>query len=130
MTSIESTKQKMQLEKLKSLNSLLEVVILVVALFVILGPIMPAIENIFRRDVVVQPEQFTPVSLFENIDSTVNYVIVPSLGIEKEIIETDTIRKVHENVWRRPQGSSGASRHRPRSMPAPSRGWRWHPARR
>lgn len=108
MTSIESTKQKMQLEKLKSLNSLLEVVILVVALFVILGPIMPAIENIFRRDVVVQPEQFTPVSLFENIDSTVNYVIVPSLGIEKEIIETDTIRKVHENVWRRPQGSSPA----------------------
>lgn len=107
MVSIESTKQKGQLEKLKSLNSLLEIVILLVALFVILGPILPAIESMFKKDAsVARPDEFTPKSLFENIDSTVNYLIVPSLGIEKEIIETDTIRKVHENVWRRPQGSS------------------------
>ena len=87
MVSIESTKQKGQLEKLKSLNSLLEIVILLVALFVILGPILPAIESMFKKDAsVARPDEFTPKSLFENIDSTVNYLIVPSLGIEKEII--------------------------------------------
>lgn len=107
MTSVEPTKRGRTLKNLKLANSFLEVSILVVALVIILGPILPAIANIFKKDAVfVEPDEFTPKLFFENIDPIANYLVVPSLGIEKEIIETDTIRKVHEKVWRRPQGST------------------------
>ena len=32
-------------------------------------------------------------------------LVIPAIGVDKPIIEADTIKEVHENIWRRPQGS-------------------------
>jgi len=85
------------------LNRIIEILVISLAVFFILAPLTPYIGNLFNDTTIEQAT--SPKELFTELPVDEDYIIIPSLGIRKQIVESDSIKKVHELVWRRPQGS-------------------------
>ncbi|MBP6912098.1 MAG: class E sortase [Candidatus Pacebacteria bacterium] len=87
-------------------NIVVEVVIVVFALFFIFQPLLPLLGADKVTIGTAEVKKTDASVFFADIDSTLDYLVIPTLGISQEIIEADTIKTVHEKVWIRPQGST------------------------
>lgn len=96
------------LRRRRGINTFLEIVIAVLALDLIFAPLYPALIKAVAKAPDLPPETAVvdPLTYFANAPEDANYLVIPSLGIERTIVEAKTIKEVHENVWRRPMGST------------------------
>ncbi len=96
-----------QLQKLKIANNILSIIVIIFAVYLIFFPYWPRISHaLFPTAEIIVPRENAPTisSLFGDVSG--NWLLIPSIGVRREIIESDTIKTVHENIWRRPLGSS------------------------
>lgn len=87
-------------------NGVLEGLIIVCALFFIFQPLLPLLGADKVTMDTAEVKNTDPAVFFADIDPALDYLVIPTLGISQKIVEADTIKTVHENVWRRPQGST------------------------
>lgn len=89
------------LNKLKKGNNILTGVAVLFAFYLIIFPFLPAISFAFKSfgqvEILPGGEDITNNIVYQN-----NQLIIEKIGVNEEVIETDTIKKVHDKVWHRP----------------------------
>lgn len=89
------------LEKLKKGNNILTGIAILFAIYLITFPFMPMLGFFIKS---IGPVEVSPNA--ENVNGNLvyekNQLIIPEIGVNEEVIETDSIKKVHDKVWHRP----------------------------
>ncbi len=97
-----------QLRILRKTNTILEYVIYGLCILVIVLPYVPKFSYWAEKYVFASVADMSPETL-PHFDLSVDKLYIPSIGVEKEIVEATNMKQVHEKVWRRPQGSTPAN---------------------
>lgn len=90
---------------LKRINKILEYIIYAVCLLVIVLPYIPKL-SFWSEKYVVAETKYHATEYIPDYDLSYNHLIIPSIVIDRKIVEADNMKQVHENVWRRPRGST------------------------
>src|SRR4051812_27030006 len=115
-------------ERVKTINKVLTILVFVFAAYLIIDPFIPeAVFQVQRLEHVV----VKPVSAAETVampDLTYNHLIIPSIFVDTKIIEANSVKDIHESIWRLPNTSipnlgsnTGLAAHRYADLYAP-----WH----
>lgn len=89
------------LEKLKKGNNILTGIAIIFAIYLMTFPFFPMlgffVESLDNDGMSQDSEKTKSSIVYEN-----NQLIIPEIGVNEEVIETDSIKKVHDKVWHRP----------------------------
>jgi sortase A len=89
----------------RRINTLLSVVLLLQALYILVWPFLPGITWWVRHDVPIVSGLTAPKVDLDVIPEE-NTILIPSLGLTEKIHEGADISTVHRGVWRRPGSST------------------------
>jgi sortase A len=89
----------------RRLNTLLSLVLLLQALYILVWPFLPGITWWVRHDVPIVSGLTAPKVDVALVPEE-NTLIIPSLGLKEKIHEGPDISAVNRGVWRRPQSST------------------------
>ncbi|MBW3568617.1 class E sortase [Candidatus Parcubacteria bacterium] len=88
-------------KKLKKINAVLLVLIILINGYVILVPFWPNVEYTFETK-ITQPVK----AEFADIDRSSNRLIIPKLQLEEKILENRDASVLDDGIWRRPNAST------------------------
>ncbi len=93
---------------LKSFNDVLTGVIVVMALYILLLPILPAVSWWVRHDapVVSSPRKATVQQVRSEDIPADNTLVIPSIGVREKVLEGESVYTVDKGIWHRPRSSS------------------------
>ncbi|QQR50304.1 class E sortase [Candidatus Nomurabacteria bacterium] len=103
-----SFKLKNNTERLRvwrKVNTCVSYVIYAVAFYLVVYPYVPeatfAVKRVFANTAVYTSDNYAASFI-----GGPNRLIIPSIDLNQEIIEADSIKEIHENVWHRPNAST------------------------
>lgn len=90
--------------RIRIINRVLEIAIYAICLFVFSWPYLPGISFFFQKN-FLHSTVVVPVAV-DLPDLTVDRLIIPKINVDRRLVEAKTIKTVHEDIWRRPGGST------------------------
>lgn len=94
-----------ELSALKRTNKILEYIIYAICLLVIILPYIPKF-SFWAEKYVFADTTYNAAESMPDYDLSYDHLIIPSIVVDRKIVEADNMKQVHENVWRRPRGST------------------------
>lgn len=93
---------------IKGTNTVLSVLIFVFAFYLFIDPIIPEFAFQFQKlaSSFAKPAYAATNPAVDTTKLEGTRLIIPKINLDKEIIEAQSIKDVHEKVWRRPNGST------------------------
>ncbi len=97
-----------KLKFLRGMNIVFEIAIFILAINLIFAPLFPVVAQVFNKNdkSVVLATGVGANEHFTDLPIEGNYLVIPSIGVKREIVEALGISTVHENIWRRNEGST------------------------
>ncbi len=93
-------------KRLILINDILRYVGIVFAIVIILIPYFPEISFLVNNDHKNSEQFVLPPSVDMAIKNRIDYLYIPAIGVEENIVQAQDIRQVHERVWHRPKTSN------------------------
>ena len=90
---------------LRQVNRLLLVAILIINGYILLRPVAPAVQFQITK-YTTKPVNIHESNELANIDRNTNHLLIPSLRLDKPIVEGNDPNVLFQGVWRRPNTST------------------------
>ncbi len=98
------------LKNLKRVNRLLGLMILFFVIYLVVGPLIPNVTFAFYKAFSPNHARAQEAARQATVpfvpSAETNFLVVPSIGVNQQIIETSDIHDVHHKVWHRPNTST------------------------